>query len=74
MFKEGDEVVLYLDEVIEENSKKRAKYNHLLKFWNAINGKKGVIIEVISDDEIWVQGGRTGAIRMFTKATLRRKE
>lgn len=69
--KEGDRVVLYLDEVIAENLKKKSKI-HLVKFWKAINGKSGIVTNVVSDDEIWVCGDKTNVNRMFTKTTLRK--
>lgn len=71
MLKEGDEVALYLDEVILENSKKKAKFSHLVEFWKLINGKIGTIIK-IEDDKIWVKGKTTEAVRAFTKDTLRK--
>jgi len=74
LIKEGDEVILYLDEVIVENEKKKARFHHLLKFWKAINGKKGVVVEVVSDEEIWVKRGNTGVTRMFNRATLKKRE
>jgi len=74
MFKKGDKVTLYLDEVIEENKKKRAKCYHLLDFWKAINGKYGVVENAVSDEEIWVRGNRTNEVRMFNAATLKKRE
>jgi hypothetical protein len=69
-FKVGDKVVLYLNEVIEENKKKRASFHHLLPFWKAINGKKGTI-EKIDGDNIWVRGNNTNQLRCFTRKTLK---
>ena len=70
--KEGDEVVLYLDDAIIENAKKKARFHHLINFWKGINGKVGVVTSIVSDNEIWVRGGRTNVERMFTKDTLRK--
>ena len=70
--KNGDEVIVYLDEEIMENEKKKSRYHHLIKFWKDINGKVGIVTSVVSDDEIWVRGGRTGVERMFNKTTLRK--
>jgi hypothetical protein len=67
----GDKVKLYLDEIIKENEKVRSRFYHLLDFWQAINGKEGVV-ERIEDEIIWVRGSRTNSLRRFTRETLRK--
>lgn len=70
--KVGDKVKLNLTKKIERVSKYKKDFiaPGTLELWEAINGREGVVVEVISDDEIWVKGKKTGVVRMFNKATL----
>jgi hypothetical protein len=68
--KEGDRVVLHFKSELTKNGRKKYHLS-VLKLLEAINGKTGVITEIVSDEEIWVRGDRTGVERMFNKATLR---
>ena len=68
--KEGDKVVLHLKGELTKKCRKKY-HSSVLKLLEAINGKTGIITEVVSDDEIWVRGDRTKVERMFNKATLR---
>lgn len=69
--KVGDKVKLNLTKEIEKGKhKKTAMPPSTIEFWEAINGREGVIVEVVSDNEIWVRGKKTGADRMFNKETL----
>lgn len=68
--KEGDRVVLHLNDELTKEGKKN-HHSSVIKLFEAINGKTGIITKIISDDEIWVKGDRTKIERMFNKATLR---
>jgi len=72
MFKVGDRVKInFISLIKEEEKRKRKKIDpSVLKLWKAINGKEGLITEIVSDDEIWVRGFRTQRERMFNKFTL----
>lgn len=62
----GDKVRLVLDYHIATHQENE----YLLKFWESINGKTGVVTRIKGDDEVWVVGGRTAQERMFTAYTL----
>ncbi len=68
--KEGNKVVIHLKDELTKKGRKKHQ-SSVLKLLEAINGKTGVITEVVSDDEIWVRGDRTKVERMFNVATLR---
>lgn len=69
--KVGDRVKLNLTKEIEKGkNKKTAMPPSTIELWEAINGLEGEITQIVSDDEIWVRGKRTGAERMFNKETL----
>lgn len=69
--KVGDKVKLNLSKEIEKaKSKKDYTTPSVLELWEKINGKEGVITEIIDDDKIWVLGDRTKKERRFNKDTL----
>jgi len=75
--KVGDKVQVYLDEHIKKAESGRKKDQicpGVLKLWKAINGKIGIITDIISDEEIWVRGDRTQKRRMFDKTSLKEVE
>ena len=77
MIQPGDNVKVFLDEKIakaKSGKKKDWICPGVLELWEDINGHIGIIIKIVSDDEIWVKGNRTQKERMFNKDTLIRYE
>lgn len=64
----GDKVKLNLKEEIKI-AKKNKKVKLLVAFWEAIDGREGVI-EKIDGEDIWVRGSRKGVLRLFNKDVL----
>lgn len=63
---EGDTVRLVLDYHIATHTNNK----HLSNWWSSINGKIGVVTQVVSDDEVWVRGRATQQERRFNSYTL----
>ena len=68
--KVGDKVKLNLSKEIEK-AKARKDYTtpSVLELWEDINGKTGIITEIIND-RIWVMGNITKKERCFSEDTL----
>ena len=63
---EGDVVRLVLDYHMATHTNNE----HLSSWWKSINGKIGVVTDIVSDDEVWVQGRETQEDRRFNAYTL----
>ena len=69
--KVGIEVQIYLDEEINIAKKNKNYVNStVLKLWEEINGKTGIISK-INNNEIWIKSRKTNKERIFTENTLK---
>ncbi len=75
--KVGDKVRANMDVEIKKatkGKKKDRKSLEIISLWQALNGKTGIISQLVSDDEIWVRGDDHNTERMFNKNILEKIE